>query len=171
MSEPDAAQNDDVKSCHNTVTVILCTYNRCQSLAKALQSVAASEMPTSTAWEVLVVDNNSTIKPARSWKASSRRHPGRFRYLFEPKPGKSHALNAGIRDAHGDILAFIDDDVTVEKNWLTQFDRVLVGNAWAGTGGRILPEKTFSPPPWLPLDGPNNMGGILALFDLGDRAH
>ena len=42
MPEPDVAQNDDVKSCHNTITVILCTYNRCQSLSKALQSVAAS---------------------------------------------------------------------------------------------------------------------------------
>ena len=60
MPELDAAQNVDVTSCHITVTVILCTYNRCQSLAKALQSVAASEMPSSTAWEVLVVDNNST---------------------------------------------------------------------------------------------------------------
>ena len=48
MPEPDAGQNDDVKSCHNTITVILCTYNRCQSLANALQSVAASEMPSSS---------------------------------------------------------------------------------------------------------------------------
>ena len=65
MPEPDAAQNVDVTSCHITVTVILCTYNRCQSLAKALQSVAASEMPSSTAWEVLVVDNNSTRSDPR----------------------------------------------------------------------------------------------------------
>ena len=170
MPELDAAQNVDVTSCHSTVTVILCTYNRCQSLANALQSVAASEMPSSIAWEVLVVDNNSTDQTREVVEGFARRHPGRFRYLFEPKPGKSHALNAGIRDAHGDILAFIDDDVTVEKNWLRNLTGVLVGNAWAGAGGRILPEKTFSPPPWLPLDGPDNMGGILALFDLGDES-
>jgi glycosyltransferase involved in cell wall biosynthesis len=170
MHELDAAKNVDVTSCHSTVTVVLCTYNRCQSLANALQSVSASEMPSSIAWEVLVVDNNSTDQTREVVEGFARRHPGRFRYLFEPTPGKSHALNAGIRDAHGDILAFIDDDVTVEKNWLRNLTGVLVGNAWAGSGGRILPEKTLSPPPWLPLDGPDNMGGILALFDLGDES-
>ena len=41
------------------ITVILCTYNRCRLLAKALESVAASALPESVDWEVLVVDNNS----------------------------------------------------------------------------------------------------------------
>jgi hypothetical protein len=36
-------------------SVILCAYNRCWSLAKALDSVAASTLPESVAWEVLVV--------------------------------------------------------------------------------------------------------------------
>ena len=42
------------------LTVIIVTYNRCQSLAKTLESVAASSLPVSVEWEVLVVDNNST---------------------------------------------------------------------------------------------------------------
>ena len=41
------------------ITVILCTYNRCRTLEKALSSVAASTLPESIEWEVLVVDNNS----------------------------------------------------------------------------------------------------------------
>jgi glycosyltransferase involved in cell wall biosynthesis len=169
MPEPDAGQNNDATLRHNTVKVILCTYNRCQSLSKALQSVAASEMPNSIVWEVLVVDNNSRDQTREVVEGFARRYPGRFRYLFEPKPGKSHALNAGIREAYGDILAFIDDDVTVEKNWLHNLTAALDGHPWAGAGGRILPDRAFAPPPWLPLDGPNNMGGILALFDLGDE--
>jgi glycosyltransferase involved in cell wall biosynthesis len=169
MPEPDVPRNSDVKSCHKTITVILCTYNRCQRLSKALQSVAVSEMPTSAAWEVLVVDNNSHDQTREVVDNFARLDPVRFRYLFESNPGKSHALNAGIREAHGDILAFIDDDVTVEKDWLHNLTADLDGNVWAGAGGRILPEKIFSPPPWLPLEGPNNMGGILALFDLGAK--
>lgn len=170
MPEPDAGQNNDANLRHNTVTVILCTYNRCQSLSKALQSVAASEMPSSIVWEVLVVDNNSRDQTREVVEGFARLHLDRFRYLFEPRPGKSHALNAGIREAHGDILAFIDDDVTVEKTWLHNLTAVLDGNTWAGAGGRIIPDRAFTPPPWLPLDGPNNMGGILALFDLGNTA-
>jgi GT2 family glycosyltransferase len=42
--------------------IVLYTYNRCQSLAKALESVAALRLPESDEWEVAVpvVDNNSS---------------------------------------------------------------------------------------------------------------
>ena len=42
------------------ISVILCTFNRCRLLPAALESVAASKMPSGIGWEVLVVDNNST---------------------------------------------------------------------------------------------------------------
>jgi glycosyltransferase involved in cell wall biosynthesis len=139
-------------------------------LAKALDSVAASALPESVAWEVLVVDNNSSDQTREVVEDFCRRYPGRFRYLFEPVQGKSHALNAGIRAARGEILAFIDDDVTVEPTWLQNLTASLGDNEWAGTGGRILPEHTFSPPNWLALDGPYSMVSILyAHFDLGDK--
>lgn len=41
------------------IRVIWCTYNRYQSLAKALNSAAALTVPESTEWEVLVVDTDS----------------------------------------------------------------------------------------------------------------
>src|SRR5580704_1493640 len=100
------------------ITVILCTHNRCRSLAKALESVAASQLSTSTDWEVLVVDNNSSDQTREAVETYCRRYPVRFRYVFEPQPGKSYALNSGIREALGEILAFMDDDVTVEPTWL-----------------------------------------------------
>jgi glycosyltransferase involved in cell wall biosynthesis len=152
------------------ITVILCTYNRCTSLAKALQSVAASEAPELVEWEVLVVDNNSQDQTRSVVEDFCRQNPGRFRYLFEPQQGKSHALNSGIREARGDVLAFMDDDVTVEFTWLQNLTACLQSGEWAGAGGRIVPANAISPPPWLPLDGPYNMGGMLALFDLGEKA-
>ena len=83
------------------ITLILCTYNRCQTLAKALGSVAASTLPDSLKWEVVVVDNNSTDQTREVIEDFCRRHPGRFRYVFEPQQGLSHARNAGIREAQG----------------------------------------------------------------------
>ena len=82
-------------------SVILCTFNRCQSLLEALESVASSEMPDSVTWEVLVVDNNSTDRTRIVAEEFCRRHPNRFRYLFEPQQGKSYALNTGIRGCSG----------------------------------------------------------------------
>jgi glycosyltransferase involved in cell wall biosynthesis len=154
------------------ITVILCTYNRSQSLTKALESVAASTLPSSVAWEVLVVDNNSSDQTREVVEECCSRHPGRFRYLFESQPGKSHALNAGIREARGDVLAFMDDDVTVEATWLQNLTAALQDSEWGGAGGRILPEPAFSPPLWLSFEGPKGRYALapLALFDLGPGA-
>ncbi len=151
-------------------TVILCTYNRCHSLAKTLESLAASRLPNSLEWEVLVVDNNSTDRTREVVAGFCQRHPGRFRYVFEPEPGKSVALNTGIREANGSVLAFVDDDVTVERTWLHNLTAAIMDGDWAGTGGRTLLERDFSPPPWLGLKEPYNLGGVLAQFDLGDRS-
>lgn len=152
------------------VTVILCTYNRCQELPKALDSIAASTLPESVAWEVLVVDNNSSDQTRDVVEGFCRRYPGRFRYLFEPHPGKSFALNTGVRESHGDVLAFTDDDVTVDPTWLQNLIAYLNDGECAGAGGRTLLSHTFSPPRWLTLTGPDNLGYVLApLFDLGPQ--
>jgi glucosyl-dolichyl phosphate glucuronosyltransferase len=152
------------------ITVILCTYNRCQSLAKALESVAHSRLPDAVDWEVLVVDNNSRDQTRDVVKDFCRRHPGRFRYIFESNQGKSYALNTGIREAQGDVLAFVDDDVTVEPTWLRNLTAPLKNGEWAAVGGRIPLQRTFAQPSWLPLDGPYSMAGMLTAFDLGERA-
>jgi glycosyltransferase involved in cell wall biosynthesis len=151
------------------ITVILCTYNRCQSLAKALESVAASQLPDSIEWELLVIDNNSKDQTRDVVEDFCRKHPDRFRYVFEREQGKSNALNTGIREARGSILAFMDDDVIVDPAWLWSVTKPLDSDEWAGAGGRILTQQTFVVPQWLALEGPYSMSGMLALFDLGDR--
>lgn len=148
------------------VTVVLCTYNRSESLAKALASVARSIVPESIQWEVLVVDNNSGDRTKEVVEEFSRRYPSRFRYLFERKQGKSYALNSGIRESKGDILAFTDDDVTVEPVWLMNLTSALGESKWAGVGGRVLPDRNFSLPPWFPREGRYRLAP-LAMFDIG----
>ena len=146
------------------LTVILCTYNRCKSLAKALDSLAGSILSDAVEWEVLVVDNNSSDQTEAVVEEFRRQYPGRFRFLFEPHQGKSYALNAGIREARGNILAFVDDDVTVEPMWLQNLTSALHDSQWAGSGGRTKPAiwvSGFVPPRWLALDGPFS---FLALF-------
>lgn len=148
------------------ITVILCTYNRCQSLAKALGSVAVSTFEKSVAWEVIVVDNNSNDHTRDVVEEYCRQYPGKFRYVFEPRQGKSFALTTGIHNAQGQILAFMDDDVIVEPGWLQNLTANLNGDQWVGAGGRILPEQPFSPPSWLPLETRYALAPF-ALFDLG----
>lgn len=161
--ENDATESgtDELK-----VTVVLCTYNRCRSLAKTLESVAQSIVPESVQWEVLVVDNNSRDQTREVVEDFSSRYPGRFRYHFEPRQGKSHALNAGIREAQGEVLAFTDDDVTVESTWLQHLTANLLPSGWVGSGGRILPDRSFTEPSWFPFEQ-RYANAPLAMFDLG----
>ncbi|MGC1424657.1 MAG: glycosyltransferase [Terracidiphilus sp.] len=151
------------------ITVILCTYNRCDGLASALESVAVSRLPHSVSWEVLVVDNNSTDRTREVVERFVSRYPGRFRYAFEPHPGKSHALNSAIRHTNARILAFMDDDVQVEPDWLRMLTRIFDDPAYAGAGGRILPESEFTPPAWLETSARYALAP-LAMFDLGPAA-
>lgn len=150
------------------LSVIVCTYNRCRTLAKTLESLAVSTMPSGLSWEIVVVDNNSTDQTRHVVDEFCRRYPARFRYLFVSSQGKSFALNAGIREARGEVLAFTDDDVVVEPTWLHSLTRSMNGGPWVGAGGRTLPETTFTMPAWLRLDVPHALGP-LAVFDLGSE--
>jgi glucosyl-dolichyl phosphate glucuronosyltransferase len=151
------------------VTVILCTYNRAESLARALASVAKSQMPDGAVWEVVVVDNNSSDNTRAVVTEFAEHYPHIFRYVFEPKPGKSNALNRGIRETNADVIAFMDDDVQVEPDWLYKLTRVFSDPSYSGSGGRIVPQSAFTPPAWLDTSARYSLAP-LAMFDLGPVA-
>ena len=154
------------------ISVIVCTHNRCERLSKTLSSLADLTLPEAVEWEVLVVDNNSTDRTSEVVQRDFCDRIGkRFRYIFEPRPGKSYALNAGIRQSQGEILAFTDDDVIVEKTWLHNLASALHSGDWAGAGGRVVAEWASPPPRWLALEGPYALGNTLALFDQGSEPH
>jgi len=135
----------------------------------ALESVLSSAVASAADWELLVVDNNSKDRTREVIAGFCRRYPERVRYIFGAQQGLSNARNVGIREARGGILAFVDDDVVVEANWLHNLTACLGDGQWAGAGGRILPPAGFIPPRWLALQGPWDQGGALcAKFDFGD---
>ena len=150
------------------ITVILCTYNRSRLLQVALESVAASILADGIGWEVLVVDNNSKDQTRQVIEEFSVRYPGRFRYLFEARPGKSYALNAGIAASTGDVLAFMDDDVTVAADWLQNLTAPLETGRVVGTGGRVLPLWGGEPPAWTTRESWAICGPLVS-FDRGEQ--
>jgi len=89
--------------------------------------------------------------------------------MFEPSPGKSNALNAALRATDAGILAFMDDDVQVESDWLHKLTDIFKDPGYAGAGGRILPESEFTLPSWLEVSRPYALAP-LAMFDLGPVA-
>lgn len=150
------------------VTAILCTYNRSRSLENALKSLSVSRFPDTISWKVIVVDNNSKDDTRQVVERFAAEHPGKFLYLFEPRQGKSFALNAGIQAADADVIAFVDDDVEVAPDWLGNLTSPLLGAGFCGVGGRILPEAEFTPPQWMDTSGRYALAP-LAIFDLGSE--
>ena len=107
------------------ISVLLPTCNRCDRLPLLFDTIVTTTSVAPGVAEVLVIDNGSTDATKQVVaKYTSLQNPV-FRYL-ESTPGKSRALNLGLREAKGDILAFIDDDCLPGPGWvqsiLKEFD-------------------------------------------------
>ena len=121
------------------VTVIICTRDRPDKLARCLKSVVALDAATSgcpPAFEILVVDNAPTDGATReAVNAMSR-----VQYVCEPRPGLNFARNRAMREASGEILAYLDDDVVVDGGWLTSLLAAWADNQDAAAfTGLVLP--------------------------------
>ena len=92
------------------MSVVICTRDRSDSLARCLESIARLDYPV---FEVVVVDNAPSTDETRRVAA---RH--RVRYVEEPTPGLDWARNRGIAESAHELIAFTDDDVRVDPGWL-----------------------------------------------------
>jgi glycosyltransferase involved in cell wall biosynthesis len=98
------------------VSLIIATRNRCQQMARCLDSVSCLQFERP--WELIIVDNGSTDGTAELVKQFADKASVPLRYILEPKPGLANAHNAGVAIARGEIIAFTDDDCYPETNFL-----------------------------------------------------
>ena len=129
-------------------SIVVCTYNRADSLRETLAALRAQEVGPSREWEVIVVDNNSS-DGTRATVEQARHDWPRLRYEFEGAQGLSHARNHGIRSARGDVIVFTDDDVLPDPDWLEATLQGLERYQADACGGYIAPIWETPPPAWL----------------------
>lgn len=129
-------------------SVIVCTYNRADSLQETLQAIKAQELPGGYQWEVVVVDNNSTDRTRVVVEELREDWPG-LRYEFEGQQGLSCARNHGIAVAQGDIVLFTDDDVLPEPDWVAITVAGMTKYEADACGGFIAPIWETPPPSWM----------------------
>lgn len=97
------------------VTVVVCTRDRPEGAIATLRGLAALHYEP---FEVVVVDNAPSSDRTRTVVSSEFGADPRIRYIREPRPGLSCARNRGVAEASGEIIAFTDDDVRVDRWWL-----------------------------------------------------
>ncbi len=149
------------------ISIIICTYNRCESLKETLDSLCSQEHDGLFNYEVIVVDNNSTDKTKEVVEDYTERFNGRFRYALEPNQGLSNARNKGIKEAKGEIIAFTDDDCIVDKKWLLNIYETYKKYEFDALGGRILPIYPENTPQWI-KDNNDLLCGPIVFHDYGE---
>lgn len=130
-----------------TFSVVIATYTRAALLDECLQHLARLKFAPSD--EVIVVDNGSTDETEDIVRKHQRTFQVPVRLLYEATPGKSHALARALEVATGDVLAFLDDDVNVEPDWLDVIRQTMSDPEIALMGGRVVPRWEPSVPEWM----------------------
>lgn len=100
------------------ISVVVATRERPRSLTMCLDSLSRMDYPD---YEIVVVDN----APATDATASlvGKRAEQNLCYVHEPRRGLAAAHNCGLERARGAIVAFTDDDVILDRKWLTEISR------------------------------------------------
>jgi GT2 family glycosyltransferase len=150
-----------------TISVIIATHNRRNLLRECLAHLGVQSYRLGD--EVIVVNNGSTDDSRNVIADHARTFPVPLRYLEENEPGKSHAVAAALRVATGDVLAFTDDDVNVDRMWLDAIRRAMTDPAITLIGGPVAPRWERRAPAWLrrAVDGYGTLTAPLALLNFG----
>jgi glycosyltransferase involved in cell wall biosynthesis len=150
------------------VSIVVPTRDRCDRIATCLRLLLALDYPN---YEIIVVDNapstNATADLIRQSYAASQR----ISYLREDRAGNSWARNRGLEQASGEIVAFVDDDVTFDSYWLAELVKGF--NAAEGVAcvtGMILPVEIEGPSQlWIEQYGGFSKGFRRRIFDMEDN--
>ena len=113
-----------------SVSVVVPTLNRKKHLRACLNSLSVLNYPKSLL-EVIVVDGGSSDGSREMLTASFEG----FKTIVERREGISYARNSGGEIAHGEIIAFTDDDCVVDSDWLKNLVTVFCDDSIAAAGG------------------------------------
>jgi glucosyl-dolichyl phosphate glucuronosyltransferase len=130
-------------------SIIVPTRNRAAMLRHTVQSLVRQNFDPHR-FEILIVDNGSTDATRAVSEGLVARSDGiSIRYLHEPEPGLLSGRHRGLREADGDILIFVDDDIEAAPDWLAA---IMAGFADPNIhliGGPSLPAFEKPPPAWI----------------------
>lgn len=133
------------------LSVIICTQRRGERLETAVVSVGRQTYPSQD-FELIIVNNapDDTAIVERAARLGERYFaPGQLRLVQCPVAGLSAARNAGLAEAGGEIVCYLDDDAIAEPNWLAEISKAFDAHPEAGVvGGSILLKKPEPLPRW-----------------------
>jgi len=154
------------------LSIIIPTRNKANNLYNTLKSISELENKDDD-FEVIVIDNASkdnTVEVIEDYVNKIRN----FRFLYLEKIGLHEGRNLGLKEAKGEILCYLDDDVCLYKSWLNGIRESFKDKDVVLVGGKNLPKFETKPPEWLEALWNSNeekkVIGYLSILDFGDEA-
>ncbi|MBI5518274.1 MAG: glycosyltransferase family 2 protein [Deltaproteobacteria bacterium] len=116
------------------VTVIIRSYKRLEAVRALVELVLRQRYEP---FEVLIVDSTPGLDAEAVLRACSNGDP-RVRCVWSPPRGCAAAANAGVREARGEVVAFVDDDdLPVGDGWLAAHAKAYKDPRCLGVNGRM----------------------------------
>jgi GT2 family glycosyltransferase len=151
-----------------SASVIVATHERPNGLRRTLNSIVALEYSNI---EVIVVDNAPRSTTTRDLIRDEFRELDNVRYVIEHAVGLTRARLKGVEVATGEIVAFTDDDVIVDRHWLSELATGFAfGDDVACVTGLTLPLELETPAQvWFEEYGGFSKGFSRRVFNLREH--
>jgi glycosyltransferase involved in cell wall biosynthesis len=129
------------------VSVVIPTLNRAAMLATTIERIE-NQTVGRDAYEVLIVDNNSTDTTQAVLAQKAAAYPN-LKGFIQTKRGAAATRNVGIRAASGEIVLFIDDDILAEPDLVERHIQYHAENPGASIIGTVTSAWHDSSDPFL----------------------
>ncbi len=153
-----------------SVSIAICTKDRPEDLERTLHVLITTHPASPFLNEILIVDNSATGTAKSVVTAARRGCTHRISYYHAATPGVSAARTRALREAQGDILIFVDDDMDVSSDFVESHTLALREYDVAVSLGRIIPDLGAIEQDWLIAAHSEMLGGPSGRLDLGATA-
>lgn len=157
------------------LSIIICTFNRAPMLKRVLEDLKSQYSQLvdyqKREIELVLVDNNSSDETKDLAIHYHNQATLPMVYVFEDKQGLSFARNAGVAKARGELIAFLDDDIYLNSDWLIKAYDIAENNTEASAyGGRVIPDWEVDKPDWVNLEPPYDViQSVFPSHNYGER--
>jgi glycosyltransferase involved in cell wall biosynthesis len=135
------------------IAVCICTFQRPDLLKRLLDGLAGQETDGKFTYSALVVDNDQARSAEATVEDFRGSSPMEIQYCVEPRQNIATARNTAVQTAHGDFIAFIDDDEFPTQRWLYTLFTTCQERAVDGVLGPVKPHFDVEPPRWVVSGG------------------
>jgi glycosyltransferase involved in cell wall biosynthesis len=138
------------------VSVVICCYNSARRLPRTLEHLKAQVTSNGVDWELIIVDNGCTDETAAVARSTWTRGSVPLRVVNEAKRGLTNARTRGLREAHHELIVFVDDDNWLAGDWIQTAAELMSKKPEVGAcGGQVEAACEEPPPAWFEEQKPS----------------